>query len=525
MKRNKNRFLMVLIMALLVLTMSACQKDEPSQNGNNVTPTEAVTVSNGTETTGTAEAVPTDKVTGNEPEPTAAVTPAAEPEVTAAPTPELKETGAKFTDAAAGYVFEGSSELLNIRIGSYPVSEDRAVFQFGYYEAAEDTETVTDINYSCTMTLKNDSNYVYEGTGSDGNPLVIIATMEADENVSVSVDGMLPCDFNGSYYPADGGPVPDAETIIEYLRNVPSAEIGDFSSENEGDVVEESMVDGWFHVVSLFRNNAEYKTFIATDDMTGFCEMNGDSVTMLSGSMESTLGQVNYGSDEADDDYEVYENDETEYVDIELPLVYPYIQGGSLVAIGEVTEIAVEASFDLVESVEVSSSDENVISVNGREITGVADGEAILTVTLVYGGSTKEYSIFAIVAEVEEQEIDDGYENSSLEVASFADVVLQRATMDIIIEEDVCCVDIYWDDDAWSVHHWNYIGLEDEEDENVINLVGSCNIETYDEEGNCTETPVFENMTGTLTLGDDGYLYWYDSYQDAGADCKFAEIE
>lgn len=95
-----------------------------------------------------------------------------------------------------------------------------------------------------------------------------------------------------------------------------------------------------------------------------------------------------------------------------------------------------------------------------------------------------------------------------------------KATMDICFEDGFISVDIMWADDAWTEHHWSYVGNGNPED-TEFTLIGRYTIDHYTNDGFFTEEIVAENISATLSLGKDNCYYWYDLNEDTDHECVF----
>ena len=306
----------------------------------------------------------------------------------------------------------------------------------------------------------------------------------------------------------------DKETakFLGHLRSISEAGVSDFDINNAGDELEHYLVGGWFHELVLLRDGKILGWFAVADDLSAVCRVNGDNCTLIAGSLENTLKRTQT--------YTVYNEDEDRTYDLEEDIVSAIVIDGTELTVGTFSEVTVVSPWDsLLESLSVVSSDPGVVEVNGREITAQAPGEAVLTVSYVYGGSPKTDEI---PVEVLEEDPDMEYfeaEYIDEKYSTYFDRVSQRATLEICHEDGLYSVDILWSDSATVMHHWSYISTE--ENNGSLKLNGTYCIETSNYDGTVSTETVFENMGATLTLGDDGCYYWHDDYEDAGKECIF----
>lgn len=438
------------------------------------------------------------------------VAPAEQPNntpVTEAPVSDtLPEDAGDFATSDSSFCWNESAELLNIVLGVFPIDDTKAVLQFAYYDATDDVEVPLELYYSFTCNLVNKA--TYRNADSD-----ITVYINSDGDVNVSSANEAYSAIVGNYYSAGNPGTPDAATIVEYLRNVPAAGVGDFGSSSE-DTIEESISGAWLHEVTLFRNGELFKTFLAADDMTGFCALQDEGWELVYGNMDSTLEQINYY------DIELGEGEEESFDFVEMPIVFPYIFDGNELGVGETSFVDFSSPYELPYTFGVSSADESIVSVSDHVITAVAEGETELTISVDYAGTMKDYTIPVTVSVYDfGASLED--EGSTVPGSTlWFDTISQRATMEMTDANDIYTADIYWADGVDTTHHWCFVGEADPDDEFTINLVGMYVIENYDSEGVCTETVVDEEVYSALTFEDTGCLRWHNPSQE-DLECLF----
>ncbi len=515
------RILSLIIIFVLLASIAGCGKGSENQSQTpSGTPTEQpVTV-----TTAPTEA------------PVAPTEAPAEPTSTPAPVPTaLPENAGDFASLSSAFCWNDSAELFSITLSIYPVDDTTSVLQFDYYDAGEDIEIPVQKYYAFTCKLVNKATYVDEEEG-----LTVFVDNNGDATVSSDNDAYK--DITGGYYNAGGAASPDTVAILEYLRNIPEAEIGDFCETCANDEIEESIASAWFHEINLFRDGEIISTFLATDDMTGFCKFDGDACNLIFGNLDSTLEQINYydleaveddfgediGNDVADvsegDAGDNYEEGFVETESFERLIVFPYIYGGTELAVGETSFVDLFTPYQIPYTIEFVSADESIVSTDDGIFTAAAEGETIIQVMLDYSGSRKEYTIPVIVYESENGEDFGSDECADPGFTSWADSVSMRATMSMTEEDGNYSADIYWADSVDTVHHWSLIGTADTSDEAKINLYGSYIIETYDSEGSCTETIVSDEVATSMNFEDTGCLRWNYSFDGKEFECLFEQM-
>ncbi len=405
------------------------------------------------------------------------------------------------------YYWDQSSELRNVTLDIIPVDNKKAVIQISGLKAFEDSDFTEEKNCSLTYDIVNKSTYKNSEAG-------ITLTVNKDGNITLSTENDAYSDFNGNYVPGDGIGWLNADTYIEFLRNIPAADLGDFGTKDSDDVFE-ALSDDWFHEFSLSRDGEPYKTFVGTDDMSAILEVADGKCKVIYGSMENTLGKENSFAFEGGDE----NNEETYFYD--APVVYPYIEDGASLVKGETKNVLINAAWDMTESIKVSSMDESIVKVDGTNITAVGIGETKLDVLLVYAGCKKSYTIDISVLENNPDTVLEDVNYQDPNVLSLLDTVTYDYTMDIVNDDGFYSVDIVQKVDAGHYRHWSYYGEADPSEPNVINLFGTCTLEGWsvEDDSTYTETVEAENLNDTITYHEDGdswYYTWEESNGNIG---------
>lgn len=315
--------------------------------------------------------------------------------------------------------------------------------------------------------------------------------------------------------PAEDSDDKDTARILDYLKSIPEAGVSDFDINNPGDEIEQYLVGGWFHEIIMLRNDRIFGWFAVADDLSAVCRVDEESSTLIAGSLENTLKRTQT--------YSVYNEEDEQLCEFEEGIVSAIVVDGAELTAGTSSEVTVVSPWEsLLESISVASSNPEAVGVNGTEITALAPGEAVLTVSYVYGGSPKtdEIPIEVIEADPETEYSETEYIDERY--TTYHDFVSQRAVLEICHEDDIYSADIIWGDTYNIIHHWSYIATD--ENNGNLTLNGSYCIETYNDDGTVSNEVVSENIGATLTLGADGYYYWNDEYEDAGKECIFEKV-
>ena len=431
-----------------------------------------------------------------------------EEETPAAPSFTRYDEGFVYTPE--GFYLDTSTELKNVVMGIFPLSDTASVFQFSTYDATMDEETPAEYDYVFTFTTEDGKTYTHTEEDQQGEKINISVEFTDNGTPVVKSDFAFSSDFTGSYSPIEGGVDPTPWAIVEYLRYVPGVDLGDFGLNNPYDDIVDSSEAAWLYDITLLREGEYYDRFWVTGDFSAVFEQDEETFKLVAGSVENLLDYTMT--------YELYDEEEDTYNVYEDKLVGACVLAGSSLIVGQDSEVLIYAPVDLTESISVSSSDTGIVSVNGANITAVAPGEATLTVDYVYGGFKRTQELPVSVLE-DNPEIDDTVtEYVDEKYTTYFDKVSQRAVLELCHEDDTWSAEVLWADDAETMHHWSYIGTDDGKGNLTLN--GSYYIEKIGAEYT-EDQVVFENMGATLTLGDDGCYYWHDDYADAGKDCIF----
>ncbi len=410
-------------------------------------------------------------------------------------------------------VYHGAenSELKNTVMTVLPVDAKNVVIQFKNYDAASEDEIPEEMTLAFAFTTEDGKGYTHNEEDQNGDTHSIFVEVASATDIKVVSDYQFPMDFDGFYYASEDADVAiEAWALLEYLRAIPEVDVDDFGLYNPYDDIVDATEGGWLHDITLLREGEYFGRFLITGDLSAVFKEEDGSFKLAAGSVENLL---NYK-----DNYEIYNEETDSYDVIEDSLVGAIVMAGTELYEGWDSEVFVYAPVDLTESVTVKSSDESVVSVNGTEIKAVAPGEAVLSVTYVYGGFTKNEEITVTVSDSDPAETHAELEYVDEKYTTYFDRVSERAVLEICHEDDIYGVDILWADDATTLHHWSYVGTADENGN--LTLQGTYYIEKCDEEYSKDEV-VFENMGATLTLDAEGCYHWHDDYEDAGKDCIF----
>lgn len=415
-----------------------------------------------------------------------------------------------------GFVMENATGTKQTYIAIYPIDNVNSIFQFDVvsYNPGDDIpETRT---YALHFVKQENGEYLSKETDQNGDVVTLTASyIEGDEFMVSGSDAQSP--FTGIFKKTDERCEIGDVTILNFLRNVPAAGIGNFALYNPMDEIECYMASDWFICCNLFSETEFKYSFLIAKDFSVIINTTTTQGQVIYGSLEKTLNSTHT--------YEIY-NDDGELISVEEPLVFPVVCNGTTMTVGSTDDIFLAAPYDLTKSLNIVSENVNIIAVDGTAITAVAPGNVTLKVTTDYCGTVKDFNLDIEVVEKDDSVIVDENEEFAVseyvdsKYATYFDKVSMRATMGVCFEEGLISVDIIWADDAYTEHHWSYVG-SDKADNGVYQLNGRYTIDNYTDDGFFSEKVVAENIAATLTKGTDGCFYWYDSNEETDHDCIF----
>ena len=415
-----------------------------------------------------------------------------------------------------GFVMENSTETKQVYIAIYPIDNAGSIFQFDVVSFKIGSDIPETSTYA--LYFKNQENGEFLFSDTDQNGDVISLTASSIEGNGFMVSGSdflseLTGIFEETEYRCDIADV----TILYFLKNVPEAGLDDYEIYSPVNEIECYMASDWFICCDMFSDGEFKHSFLIARDFSTIIDMTSSQEKVIYGSLDNTLNGTHT--------YEIY-NENGELTNVEEPLVFPVVSNGTTMNAGSTNVVFLAAPYDFTRSLTIVSDNTGVVTVDGTEISAVAPGNATLKVTADYCGIVKEFSLdIEVVEEDASIEIDayDEFEDSEYvdsKYTTYFDMTSMRATMDVCFEDGFISVDIIWADDAYTEHHWSYIG-SGEDYQNVYALTGRYTIDTYTDDGLFSEEIIAENITATLTRGTDGCFYWYDDYEGTDHECIF----
>ena len=101
-----------------------------------------------------------------------------------------------------------------------------------------------------------------------------------------------------------------------------------------------------------------------------------------------------------------------------------------------------------------------------------------------------------------------------------------RASIDIVWEEEGYRVLVEWANSAWETTTWEYSCYYHEDDCTLVSMpFGRCTEWVYGEDGECVSAEeAYDDGTAVFSLDDDGCLIWQDEKENAGEGMKFEWI-
>ena len=279
------------------------------------------------------------------------------------------------------------------------LDSDVVMFEFFMSEGSE-SPTISN-NFCLAGAFYVDDN----GTGIYEHPKTENVKITFDLNdgkVSVKQIGKLPVNVSGTYHFVNSYINVTEEAAIELLEQLPTAATS--LNHNNGEYklsLTEEMVDGWFYDVkaNFVDTNALIAEFYIASDMSAVYRVDTDRPMLIWGSAkplldatypidaESLLGTTLAASNSETsngitDKIELSAN----HVSVTLP--------DNAIAIGNSAPITIKVPGALDYTFKCQSSDIKIAKVNNKGvITAVANGEAVITVTVMIDGAQRQFSL------------------------------------------------------------------------------------------------------------------------------------
>jgi len=127
-------------------------------------------------------------------------------------------------------------------------------------------------------------------------------------------------------------------------------------------------------------------------------------------------------------------------------------------------------------------------------------------------------------AMAEDEELEDAVEMPEAAAVFEGIWACDRASMEIIWEEEGFRVLITWGSSATEMTEWEYNCFYHEEDHSVVSVMnnGTKTDFLYDENGEIVSSDIaYEDGEATFTLDEENHLIWKDAKEDAGKDMLF----
>ncbi len=396
----------------------------------------------------------------------------------------------------------------------YEVNDSTSIFQFNINETASGNEFANSYVYALTFSKSDKGAYVHEGIDQSGEAFSLKADFAKNGTITVSGDGFL-SNLYGKFSPADTLQDIDDQTILAFLRSVEAAGIENFGLVNPYDTMEVYLAGDWFNLCALYSEGNYVDSFLVAKDFSAVVRLSASEGDLIYGNFDNMFNAtVNY----------TYLDENNAPYEVSGMLVTPAVYGGTTLLAGDTAEVFIIAPYDLTRSVNVKSGNASVVTANGCEITAVAPGTATLTVEADYCGTVKEFELeVEVIESLDGDSFSDDYvaaEYEDSKYATYYDKESQRAIMEICQEDNMISVDILWSDDAYTTHHWSYVGSENPYG-GLFELSGRLTIDTTDDDGFFSEEVIAEDIAATLTLAPDNCFYWYDALEDTDHGCIF----
>lgn len=188
--------------------------------------------------------------------------------------------------------------------------------------------------------------------------------------------------------------VPEGEAIddaalVDYLRQIPEANIGDFGTDSSRDEFTDVTEYSAMRELTLLRDGELYARYLIPKDFSAVFKEEGEDYKLIYGTVEKMLDQTST--------YTIYNEETGEDEEHEDKIIGATILAGDELEVGMTSEVLIYAPVDLTESITLKSSDESILKVDGANVEAVAPGEVKLTVDFVYGGFKRTDELSVIV--------------------------------------------------------------------------------------------------------------------------------
>ena len=315
-------------------------------------------------------------------------------------------------DVCGSYARENSSEYSNSVLNLKYLGDNAVMAEIKLMEGNEsEEEPIETVISGVILTDNNVGTITYS---NESNPVNINIEISNDlKSVEISHTGELAVSPDGKYsFTNDGVEVSD-ESAITILSYLPEDSTGLYGGANEYTInPPDGLVEDWFYPVNVLDSDLEtvWASFIIAKDMSAVYRVNeGAEASLIYGSAKSMMDAQTYIYDDGFGDYipddeditdENGDEDITELVTIfdePIPVVGVESENGTLLTVGSLGKLIAKLPWDLSYTIEATSEDDSIVSVDGNAITAVSAGETNINGKIFVDDAEKEFSINLLV--------------------------------------------------------------------------------------------------------------------------------
>ncbi len=297
------------------------------------------------------------------------------------------------------YARDNNSQYNNGTLSLMYLDNDVVMFEFFMMEGSESEDTSNNFCLSGAFYLDEAGTGIYEHPKTGDVKLTFTLS---EKGVIVNQTGKLPIDVSGKYSFIESYIKVTEQAAVEILEQLPTAATS--LNHNNGEYkisMSDEMVDGWFYDVkaNFIDTKALLAEFYIASDMSAVYRVDTEEPILVWGSAQPMLDAA-YSADVASlfgvtEDENSSKANDTEKVQTSAKMNYVsiYPQNTSI-AIGDSTQIVLSAPGKLKYSLTYKSSDPEITRVDEKGvITGVAEGEAVITGSVTIDGAEKPFEV------------------------------------------------------------------------------------------------------------------------------------
>lgn len=330
-----------------------------------------------------------------------------------------EESSSFWKEVCGSYAREDSSQYSNGVLSMKYLGEDAVIAEIKLMEGSEsETESIETIISGVMLTEDNVGTITYQ---NDENPISISFEISNDlKSVEITHTGELDISPDGKYEFTNEGIEASDESVMAILSYLPEDSTGLYGGASEYTInPPESLVEDWFYPVNAMDKDNEtlWASFIIAKDMSSVYRVNeGADATLIYGSAKNMMeaqtylydedyedeGLGDYIPEEGTDDNGEGDMELTDMVTIfdePIALVSVETDVGTLLTVGSSGKLIAKLPWDLPYTIEATSEDSSIVSVEGDIITAVSAGETSITGKIIVDDAQKDFSINLLVVD------------------------------------------------------------------------------------------------------------------------------